>query len=193
MVKRRTPDEARAQLLHAADTLFYSQGLSATGINQIISTAGVAKATFYSHFPSKLELALAYLVHRHATWFGMLNAHVAKKRGARSKALAPFSFLEEWLRGVDFRGCAFLNIQGEHPLPEALARQVSEHKEELRQFFVASLVSLVDDAKERRFLADHLLLLFEGALVEAQVHRDVWPIRAALRAAQRLVPTKENV
>lgn len=192
MATRRTSEEAHAQLLDAADALFYSQGLSATGINQIISTAGVAKATFYAHFASKLELAIAYLGHRHEAWFSMLHAHVAKSRSARARALAPFKFLEVWLVDVDFRGCAFLNIQGEHPLPPRLAKQVLTHKEELREFFVDSLTELVPDAKERRFMADHLLLLFEGALVEAQVHHDVWPIRTAARAAERLVPKKEK-
>lgn len=190
MAPRRTPEEAHALLLHAADALFYSQGLNATGINQIISTAGVAKATFYAHFESKLELALAYLVHRHEAWFSMLHAHVAKSRSPRGRALAPFKFLEVWLVDVEFRGCAFLNIQGEHPLPPRLARQVLTHKEELREFFVHSLIELVPDATERRFTADHLLLLFEGALVEAQVHHDAWPIRTAARAAERLVPKK---
>ena len=44
----------------AAD-LFYKQGYRATGVNEVIEKSGVAKATFYSHFPSKDDLALAYL------------------------------------------------------------------------------------------------------------------------------------
>jgi AcrR family transcriptional regulator len=51
----------RERIMSVAADLFYKQGYRATGVNEVIEKSGVAKATFYSHFPSKDDLALAYL------------------------------------------------------------------------------------------------------------------------------------
>ena len=52
---------ARRRLLDTATRLFYAEGIRAAGIDRIIAEAGVAKATFYNHFPSKDDLVLAYI------------------------------------------------------------------------------------------------------------------------------------
>ena len=48
-------------MLDTATRLFYAEGIRAAGIDRIIAEAGVAKATFYNHFPSKDDLVLAYI------------------------------------------------------------------------------------------------------------------------------------
>lgn len=53
------------QILNAAGTLFYREGIRAVGIDRIIEEADVAKATLYRHFPSKDHLVAAYLKARH--------------------------------------------------------------------------------------------------------------------------------
>ena len=52
---------ARDRVLETAFRLFYARGIRAVGVDLIIAESGVAKATFYKHFPSKDELVLAYL------------------------------------------------------------------------------------------------------------------------------------
>ena len=52
---------ARRRLLDTATRLFYEGGIHAVGIDRIIAEAGVAKATFYNHFPSKDDLVVAYI------------------------------------------------------------------------------------------------------------------------------------
>lgn len=51
----------REKILKAANDLFYLQGYNATGLDRIITEAGVAKGNFYHHFKSKEELATAVL------------------------------------------------------------------------------------------------------------------------------------
>jgi hypothetical protein len=51
----------RERILGAASELFTRQGVGATGVDSLIETAGVAKATFYRHFPSKDDLIIAWL------------------------------------------------------------------------------------------------------------------------------------
>ena len=55
------PSAARARILDTATRLFYAHGLRAVGVDTIIAESGVAKATFYKHFPAKDDLVAAYL------------------------------------------------------------------------------------------------------------------------------------
>ncbi len=64
MASRTTPSgasAARERLLRTASDLFYREGIHAVGVDRIVAEAGVTRATFYRHFPSKEDLVEAYL------------------------------------------------------------------------------------------------------------------------------------
>ena len=65
---------ARDRLVTAASRLFYQNGILPTGVDSVISAAGVAKATFYRHFPSKDDLVVAWLRDPRARWFDRVRA-----------------------------------------------------------------------------------------------------------------------
>ena len=52
---------ARDRILNTALRLFYRDGVRATGIDRIIAESGVAKMSFYRHFPSKNDLIRTFL------------------------------------------------------------------------------------------------------------------------------------
>ena len=74
VIKQQTPKE---RILKTVDRLFYEQGYLATGINQIIAEAKVAKASFYQHFPSKEALVLEYIEAHNTKFFQQLR-HLEK-------------------------------------------------------------------------------------------------------------------
>jgi len=169
-----------ARILRTAARLFYEQGYHATGINQIIAEAGVAKATFYAHYPSKESLGAAWLAQQHEAWVSWLNERVSTVPDARRRVAVLFDLLEVWLRNNDFRGCPFLNTNAEQPNPPAALRAIIlQHKSYLRDY----LRNLVRAALPGRLEADRLALaayvLFCGAIIEAQIFRDPWPVRTA--------------
>src|SRR5215831_17870866 len=53
--------ETRDKLVQAARNLFWEQGYAATGIAQILKTAGVNSGSLYYFFPTKEDLLLAVL------------------------------------------------------------------------------------------------------------------------------------
>jgi AcrR family transcriptional regulator len=59
-VETLPPSAARERILETAFRLFYAKGLRAVGVDTIIAESGVAKATFYRHFPAKDDLVVAY-------------------------------------------------------------------------------------------------------------------------------------
>src|SRR3954463_13439828 len=72
------PRTGRERLVAAAIELFYRNGFGAVGIDQIISTAGVTKTTFYKHFESKDDLMVA-AVRRRDEWESAAWGRAIKK------------------------------------------------------------------------------------------------------------------
>jgi len=173
----------RERILNTASDLFYRQGYHATGINQIIREAGVAKASFYDHFASKEDLAVAYLQARSDRWIRLLTDVTQSE----SPILSLFDFLHRWVQDTNYQGCAFLNIASEFPTSENRIREtVAEHKTKQRALFaeVISQLSLDTDVDE---LTNTLYLLFESALAESRIFRADWPVTVARQSVVRLV------
>ena len=185
MVSTQTKQPAREgpaeRLLKAADELFYRQGYAATGINELMQTAGVAKASFYHHFSSKDALVVAYLRQRATSWFAQLTQSVDRRTDPTARVIAVFDFLEEWLVGCDYRGCAFLKTIPEFPDPASEARQeVRKAKQGLHEYIARQCTEAgLPDA------GDELFLLFEGATAQAMALCDRSPIQAAQLAVRR--------
>ncbi|MBP1850399.1 TetR/AcrR family transcriptional regulator [Rhizobium halophytocola] len=154
---------ARDRILATAARLFYAQGIRATGIDRIIAEAGVAKMSFYNHFPSKDDLVRAFLVARHEMWMAMFRSRVqphVEAQGLAAIALA----LGEWFAEPDFRGCAFINTVSEfdRDFPQAIA-----HKQDLAHYVEELAESLGLDSPQG--VAAAAMIVIEGAIVRAQM------------------------
>jgi AcrR family transcriptional regulator len=102
---------ARERVLSAAYPLFARRGVRDVGIDEIIHTAGVAKATFYRHFPSKEALVLAFLERRDEV-FGIevVLAEVRQRATTpEEQLLAIFDVFAEWFARKDYEACSFIN------------------------------------------------------------------------------------
>src|ERR1700741_4433288 len=101
---------ARDNIVSTASRLFYKQGYSNTGINQIIEEAGIAKSTLYQLFRSKEDLLLVYLDEMgRITLEGLQNA-AANGTTPKEKILAIFDYLTGLVAKPEFYGCHFQNI-----------------------------------------------------------------------------------
>ena len=70
---------AKERILRSAIILFDKHGVHTTGIDRIIAESDVAKMTFYKHFPSKMNLIMAYLEFKHEARFSNLKKHTTEK------------------------------------------------------------------------------------------------------------------
>lgn len=157
---RRT---ARERILETAGELFYREGMRAVGIDTIIARSGVAKMSLYRNFASKDELICAYLEDTEGTfrswWEGVAARHSGDPR-AQLKAL--FAALGKWTAHPKFRGCPFINASVEfrdtdHPGRAIAERHARAMRDRLRDLAAAA------GAREPEALAEHLLLLMQGA------------------------------
>ena len=170
----------RERILEKTFTLFHQQGYNATGINQIIEEAKVAKASFYQHFKSKEDLCVAFLNKRHFYWFNQLEQFTAKEKKAKSKVLSSFDFLIFMNKKEDFRGCSFLNILSEIPSDNVkILNVLQSHKSGLRGYF-QNIIS-------NELLSDHIYLLFESSIIESQLFKSNQLIEQSKKIIQTLI------
>lgn len=179
----------RERIIATASDLFYNQGYNQTGINQIISEAGVAKASMYQHFRSKEDIAVAYLIARHSMWMGKLNDCVSVQNTSKGKVTGCFDYLMEWLNEVNFRGCGWQNIITDLPTDhEKIRDQAVYHKNDLREWLHTLLKDESDYNKiQAEEIGDEILILIEGAIILSQIQKDEWPIRVAKKACIKLL------
>src|SRR6478752_5293383 len=52
---------AKVRILRTASDLFISTGIRTVGDDRLIAESGVARATFFRHFPTKDDLVVAFL------------------------------------------------------------------------------------------------------------------------------------
>ncbi len=181
----------KERILTTATRLFFQQGYTNTGINQIIKEANVAKASFYDHFGSKDTLALAYLENLSGRWITKLNNAALTQQHPFEKVIALFDFLADWAIETDFVGCPFLNLLGEFPLDDIQIRETVRTQKETERRVIRNLVqnALPNDIDGTTYelLADTVFMLFEGAFVQCRVYRDVWPIHQAKNSVGKLL------
>jgi len=177
------------RIIETASDLFYHNGYNQTGINQIISEAGVAKASMYQHFRSKEDIAVAYLIRRHAMWMDNLNDCVSVQNTSKGKVIGCFDYLTEWLTEVNFRGCGWQNIITDLPKDhDKIRNQAVLHKNDVR-VWVHELLKEDEEYNndQAEQVGDEVIILLEGAIILSQIQKDDWPIKAAKSAAVKLL------
>lgn len=174
---------ARDSVVSTAARLFYRQGYSNTGINQIIEEAGIAKSTLYQLFRSKEDLLLVYLNETGKATLEALQNAAAGGVTPKERILAIFDYLVELVARPEFYGCHFLNIVYEMPDGDKRARaHIKKQKDAVRAFFAELLA-----AGGQELLADEVYILWEGALIGHKIHNEVWPILSAKNTLGRML------
>jgi AcrR family transcriptional regulator len=180
------PPSARERILGTAFRLFYARGIRAVGVDLIIAESGVAKATFYRHFPAKDELVLAYLDRVDEIWTGQLQAAAeAAGPAAADQLVGLFDALGTACRRDGYRGCAFINAAAEAAPGTPVHQRTVTHKQAVR----AWVRELAGDAgaDDPDALARSLTLLLDGSLADGALSADPSAPGAAKEAARSLV------
>jgi AcrR family transcriptional regulator len=175
----------RERLLAAANELFYDEGIHTVGIDRVIERAGVAKASLYSAFGSKDELIRAYLEARFDARQRRVSERVARCADPRDRLLAVFDALADRIAESDFRGCAFVRACAEITAD----KRVRAVCDDARRWMRALFTELCRDAgaPQPAALAQQFSLLYDGAVVAAQMDRDAQAAVTARATAAALL------
>ena len=128
----------------------------------------MAKKTLYRHYPSKNDLALAFLRRREELWTRTWLQREIERQGAipGEKLLVIFDTFDKWFRRPDFEACSFTKVLFEHgergdPLRDATVRHIETVRSLIRQ--------LAEDADVRDAdgFARQWQMLMMGSIVAA--------------------------
>ena len=162
------PASGRERIDQTAYELFSRHGIRAVGVDTISARSGVAKMTLYRHYPSKEDLALAFLRRREELWTrSWLQQEVERRAQAPAeRLLAVFDVFDKWFRRSDFEGCAFLKVLLEHDDRGHPVRKAAEaHIKTIRAF----LRRLAKDAgvRDAHAFARQMQMVMMGSIVAA--------------------------
>jgi AcrR family transcriptional regulator len=183
--------EARERLLAAASQLFYAEGINSVGIERIIKEGQVTLATFYRHFPSKVDLVVAYLHGAHDDIARRATEQAETLQG-RDLVRAIGDDVTSQIRHAAFRGCAFLNAASEFEDPQSPVRQVvAEH----RRWYYQLLRRAFEDAGHQlpANAARHFVMLRDGAMSAAYLDTPTTAIDTFTRGVDGLIRTIDTI
>jgi AcrR family transcriptional regulator len=162
-----SPKSRREDVIDAAARLFYRKGIRSVGVDTIAESAGVSKMTLYNHFPSKDDLAAAYLRRRDESVHRFIEARVVELGSEpRDRPLAMFDAFAEQLERDNYRGCHLINALAEFPDEVHLIRHTAIDLNDDWRAYITQLLHAADFPRPE-MLAEQLFLLLEGAFVTA--------------------------
>jgi AcrR family transcriptional regulator len=170
---------------------FNLEGIPNVSADDIIARAGVAKVTLYKYFPTKRDLAAAFVHERTDRWIAWLARRVRElARDPAKRVLALFDALEEWIESDDYYGCPFHRAAADFPESKnPIHAEVARNKALLREL----VTTLVNDAKlNQNGLVNQLMVLIAGSEVMAEIENRSHYARDAKRAVPRLAKRRRQ-
>ena len=172
-----------ATIADRLETTFAREGFAAPGVAALHKAAGVTIRTLYRHFPSREDMVVGALRHRHDRYLEGL-ARGARGSEGRAAVLSIFDAVAAWMTDETSTGCLFAQAQAAHPHSDAITTEVARYRDAVRALFAAGVDRAcpgVQDA-EKVGLRDALFLLHEGQ-VQAGAVIGAGAARDAARAA----------
>jgi AcrR family transcriptional regulator len=164
---RHTEVRPRERLINAAYDLFSKDGVSQVGIDTILAKSDCAKASLYSNFKTKVELAIAFLDKREAVWTrGWLESEIKRRaKTPEGRLLAIFDVFDGWFHKKSFEGCSFINVLLESKEGSPVRQAAAIHLAKIR----AIVRGLAEEAnlQEPEKFAQVWHMLMKGSIVSA--------------------------
>ncbi|MGZ3582344.1 MAG: TetR/AcrR family transcriptional regulator [Ktedonobacterales bacterium] len=162
----RQESSARRRILGTATALFYAEGIHAVGIDRIIAEAGVAKATFYHHFPAKDALVRAYVLEQSRR--GLAAIADLGQRPPNEMIYAIFELIADVADQPGYRGCPFINAAAEYPDPTDPVRQAIDNHRQRKRDLLRHLLA-EDGCPDPDRTADILTVIGDGLVAVAEL------------------------
>ncbi len=150
---------------------FASRGFAEPSVEDLRDAAGVSLRTLYKYTPSRAEMVLAALEHRHQRYVARVFGELPEEPDEALDAI--LSRVGNWMTSEASHGCLFHAAVAADPLSKPLRALLERHKAEVA--LRAAAASGLPEA------ATEILLIIEGLT-------QTWPLRgsAAVDAAKRL-------
>jgi AcrR family transcriptional regulator len=179
MVNQRRRSATRGRLIEAAMRLFWEKGYGSTSVADILQAAQVNSGSLYHLFPGKQELLIAVL-ERYRDGLQPMLLEPAWK-GVADPIERIFALLARYRRSIVQTDCTYgcpigslaLEIhEPDPPVRRALAANFAAWTAAVEGCLEAAGPRIPEEV-DRRELAELVLTVMEGAVMQARTHRDV--------------------
>jgi TetR/AcrR family transcriptional repressor of nem operon len=176
----------REEIIRKGAELIHAQGFNATGLQQILQTAGIPKGSFYFYFKSKEDFGLEIINYFNAIISAIFTRYLSDKKIPSLKRLEKlFEFFEATFQKSGYAlGCPIGN----------LSLELADTNERLRLHLIGVIEKLMaqielclQEAKRDKSLpanlntADTARVIFygfEGAVLHMKVVKSIEPFQA---------------
>ena len=171
--------DTRNRIVRTAMELFWAKGFQSTSISDILSRTQVHSGSLYHFFPGKQQVLVAVLeAYRDGIHQWLLEPAWAGVNDPKERIFALLNSYRTHLVGTDFAyGCPI----------GSLALELHEPDPEVRELLATNFDSWVTAiegcldgmgerlpaALDRRALAEFILSVMEGAVMQSRTHRDI--------------------
>lgn len=166
-------EESRQHLIECAAELFWKNGYSATGINEILKQTGLPKGSFYFYFKSKDDLASAVTEYYQKI---LLEQFQSSSQGNDWESFIEeiFDYLSVRTSGQTFAGCPYAVMGMETALSKpAVASVFMEGLKKLEQIFQKVLLYSGLPQDHAAILSRRMLSIYQGYLLLGRINGDL--------------------
>lgn len=152
-------NKTQEKIAAGLEKAFAERGFTELGVDGLRDAAQVSLRTLYKYCPSKVDMIIMALEHRHARYLAYLFDDLPTQNQLVLDEI--FARVDRWMRDNNSEGCLFHNAVVSHPNSEPIRRLLERHKTEVADKLAESTNLLA--------MREPLLLIHEG-IVQS------WPI-----------------
>ncbi|WP_027943641.1 TetR/AcrR family transcriptional regulator [Amycolatopsis taiwanensis] len=181
----RTEWSARDRIVYSAAQLIRTQGVSATGLREIVAHAKAPRGSLQHYFPGGKEQLVREALNWAGEFAGGRIAHFMARLDPPTPAGLFTAMVDQWrtefaAKGFD-RGCPLVAATADTAAASESLRQVASAAfADWQQPVGAALVTMGVPQARADSLALLMISALEGAIVLARAHRDAGPLDAVV-------------
>jgi len=190
---KKPANEMREHILDVARALMTHKGYTAVGLNEVLSTAGVPKGSFYHYFKSKEEFGQALLDVYFEAYLARIEPILKQQANGAQSLLKYFQYWSEtqYDDAVDNK-CLVVKLGAEVcDLSEAMRHVLDQGTSRIIRLISDSIERGINDGsivtEDSAALAESLYQLWLGASLMAKVNRSAQPFQSALAMTKSLL------
>ncbi|MHA6347556.1 TetR/AcrR family transcriptional regulator [Roseivivax sp. CAU 1761] len=163
--------DTKTKIAAGLERAFAARGFAEPSVEDLRDAAGVSLRTLYKYAPSRADMVVAALEHRHGRYLSHLFDGLPEAQEAVLDVL--FERVGAWMANETSHGCLFHGAVAADPGSEGLRALLAQHKAE-----VARRAAAATGLEGREI---DLLVILEGLTQAWSLHRDT-----AAHSAKRL-------
>lgn len=153
---------ARDRILNSALDLFYKNGYTETGINEILEHSGTFKKSFYIHFSSKTELGVLYIEQIEEILLNLCSKILSKHPIFIDFCQAWVNISKKKISKLYPKGCPLVNLPvNSKEIQERNQAAFENLKKPFVKYFINNYKMSENDS---RVISEEILMLYEGAM-----------------------------